>query len=52
MTVGGSSRFDPCPLQATKPPLSHEAWSQQVRIQSEVEVQVVAAMPKLVEDAI
>ena len=40
------------PIQATVPPLRHEARSQQVRVEGEVKVQAVAAVPQLVEDSI
>lgn len=49
MALGGANRFDLRPLQATKSPLCQEARSQQVTIKSEVEVQAVVAVPKLVE---
>lgn len=44
--------MDLCPVQATVPPLSHEARSQQVWIQGEVKVQAVAVMQELIEDSV
>lgn len=40
------------PLQATVPPLSQEARSQQVWIEGEIEVQTALSVPQLVEDSI
>lgn len=40
------------PMQATVPPLCHEARGQEARVEAEVKVQTVASVPQVVEDAL
>lgn len=52
VALGGAGGTDPGPVQAAVPPLRQEARCQQARVEGEVKVQTVAAVPQLVVDSI